>query len=512
MIGVVALPRLPCEVHGCDERQARGVVVDETGGREPFVERSVLRLVDASAGARALGVRPGMRILDAQRHAPMIHIDVVTKARLERELLVVAEVLLRCSPVVEPVPPATWSGIPMAAVALDLTGMVRPIERILVDVQRACARLSHAAVVVASPGTRLSLALARACAAAGRAAPLVVAPADVPRALAALPTGALEISADLAASLTALGIQTAADLARLLDKGAVERLGGEARAVLDALFARPAPLAGIRPPARIVEELDLEHPLDTLEPLSFVLRPMCQRLCVRVRAQRLRVAEVKLELRTRKRQPLVVAVAFPSPIHDDKALMRALTVRLERAALEDPVDGVVLEAARLARKGPQQLSLTDGATVKAEDALTGLLAEMAAEIGPARVGCLALTDESLPEKMTRLAWPPPPVPKRPPAPARRRPRKVPVLDERALTFGGRFLAAWPWPLRLLPRPARLARGDVDKSEPMGVLEGEDKADAPYARAYVLLVLKDGRRALGLVDEELEETWVAGWFD
>jgi nucleotidyltransferase/DNA polymerase involved in DNA repair len=519
IIAVAALPRLPTEVRGSAEDQRRGVVVDEgqgggKKGKRPFALRSVSVLVDATAAARAEGVQPGMRVIDAQRFCPMIALDVIARARLEQELAVVAEVLLSCSPVVEPLPPATWSGLPMAAVALDLTGMVRPIPDILADVQAACARLGHRAAVVASPGTRLSFALARDLARETERGLLEVRPKDVPTALASLSVDALELPADLAASLHALGARTAADVARLLPLGGVERLGAATRPILEVLEARAAPLTGLAPPARLVEELELEHPLGALEPLLFVLQPLCQRLAVRAHARRQRVAEISLTLARKRGPPLALKIAFPAPLLDEKAMLRALQVRLERQALGGPVDVVLLEATGLARRGPEQLSLEPGARaeVRAEEALQSLLAEMAAELGDGRAGCLVVTDEPLPERMTRLAWPAPPPPPRPPAPERRRPRRSAALPS-GVTSGGRFLAGWPWPLRLLDKPVRLGRElAVAKKEPFGVLEGEDRDDRPYARSYLVLTFADGRRALGLLDEELEEIWLHGWFD
>lgn len=519
IIAVAALPRLPSECLGGGARarddEVRGVIVDDSRpGGPPFVLRSVSVVVDATRAARDQGVAPGMRVLDAQRWTPMIALDVVPRARLDEELAVVAEVLLACSPIVEPLPPATWSGLPMAAVALDLSGMVRPIPRILMDVQRACARLGHEAAVVASPGTRLSLALARDLARRDPRARLEVKAPDVPQALASLPVDALELPADLAASLSALGARTAADVARLLPRGGVERLGSAVRSVLEVIEARPSPLRGIAPPIRLVEALELEHPVTSLEPLLFLLNALANRVCIRARARRQRVAEVTLVLARKRGEPTSLAVAFPDPIVDDKAMLRALSVRLERTSLGGPIDAVSLEATRLARRGPQQLSLEPGARaeVRAEEALQGLLAEMAAELGPERVGCLVVTDDSLPEHMTRLAWPAPPPPPRPPAPERRRPRKTDPLPP-GVTTGGRFLAGWPWPLRLLERPVRIGRDlPISQKELFGVLEGEDREDHPYARSYMVLTFADGRRALGLVDEELEELWLHGWFD
>lgn len=516
VVAVVALPRLAGEVKGVREG-VRGIVVDETmPGDDPFVLRAVLSLVDASDEARAQGVRPGMRILDAQQHAPSLAIDVVSRGRIDDELSVIAEVLLSCAPMVQAFAPTTWSGLPMAAIALDLTGL-RAIDKVLVEAQRACACLGHRAVVASSPGTRLSFALARALAQT-TSTMLLVKPSDLERVLARLPLEALGLSKDLAASLAALGARTAGDLRALLPRGGVERLGGEARAVLDIVSARYAPLRGLVPPARLVEELDLDHPVTDVEPLVFLLSTLCNRLCMRARGRAQRVAEVRLSLERRglnRGETVVVAVAFPDAILDDKAMLRSLQVRLERTALGGPIDKVVLEATRLARRAPRQLALEAGAAagVRAEDALAGLLAEMAAELGSERVGCLVVTDEPLPERMTRLAWPAPPPPPRPPAPERRRPRPTARLPADAVTSGGRFLAGWPWPLRLLVQPVRLGQDlIVMLRSPLGVLEGEDREDRPYARVYQLLSFTDGRRALGLHDEESEETWLHGWFD
>jgi nucleotidyltransferase/DNA polymerase involved in DNA repair len=507
-------------VLGLGDDEVRAVVVDDEPPGVPFVLRSVAVLVDVTDAARALGVLPGMRVIDAQQYAPSLTIDVVSAARLRAELAVVAEVLLACSPIVEPV-------LADCAVLLDLSGMIRPVARILKDIERGCARLGHKAHVLASPGTALSRALARACAVTGQSSGVVD---DVPRALASLPLSALGLPRDLASTIAALGVQTAGALERLLGKGGVERLGADASSVLDVLSAKKSPLHGIAPPSRIREDAELDHAVASVEPIAFVLNRLCSRLMVRVRARRERLAEVSLSLHPdrvpalagalprEKQAPARLTIAFPDPLADDRALLRALTVRLERTPLKGAVVAVTLEATRLVRRGPRQLSLqltaADGESARADEALTALLAEMGAELGSERVGCLVVTNEPLPERMSRLAWPPPPPPARPPAPERRRPRRTPPLSPTearaaALTSGGRFLAVWPWPLTLLPRPihSALGAGQIVRREPLGILEGEG-----YARVYELIVLGDGRRALSLYDEELEDEWICGWFD
>ncbi len=516
-IAAVALPHLPLEVArlpaGAVAAAPCGVAVDP--GEGGFVVRSVTPIVDATAAARAAGVRPGMRVLDAQRLVPMLGVQAVTRARLEAELRVVAEALLLHAPGAEPVPLEVRAAAPIAAVLLDVRNLPN-LGKTLVDVRRSCARLGHQAVIVAAAGKRTALALARQQALAAWSAPelderrALVVVHDEARALARLSVSALGLPAPLAAQLGALGVQSARDLARLLQRGGVERLGEHARAVLASLFSRAEPVRSVTPPARLVEEHELEHPLTHVEPLAFVLTPLALRLVMRARARRRRVAEVELALRHRKSAPTVLRVAFPAPILDEATLVRALVVRLEQVTLPLPVEGVTLEATHLVEGNARQLALDPRARVeeRAGELVAGLVAEMAAELGTARVGCLVVEGDPWPERMSALAWPAPPPPAPPPAPRRRRPRPRPTLPH---TRGGRFLAAWPWPVRLLEAPVKLAL-PVARRELLGVLEGQRADDTPYARVYQVLVLEDGRRALGLWDEETEETLVQGWFD
>lgn len=517
-VAAVAFPHLPLELArlpaGSGAAAPCAVVVDPEEG--DFLIRSVTPLVDATLEARAAGVRPGMRVLDAQRHEPMLQVHAVKRRQLDAALRLLAESLLLHAPGAEPVPlEVRASAAPIAAVLLDVRNLPG-LGKALLDARRTCARLGHEAVIVAAAGKRTALALARQQALACWSAPVVEARRavvlldNVEQALARLSVDALDLPAPLAAQVKALGVHSARELSRLLHRGGVERLGAEARAVLGTLFSRTEPIRSVVPQERLVESLDLEHPLIDTEPLAFVLKPLALRVVVRARARRQRVAEVELSLRHRRHAPTALRVAFPAPILDELTLVRALMVRLERVALPCPIEGLDLEATALVDGNARQLALDPKARVeeRADELLGGLIAELAAELGTERVGCLAVQGDPWPERMTALAWPAPPPPTPPPAPRRRRPRPSHTLPH---TRGGRFLASWPWPVRLLPEPERV-RLPVARRELLGVLEGQRADDTPYQRVYVLLVLDDGRRALGLYDEETEELRLQGWFD
>jgi hypothetical protein len=489
VVAAVSLPRLPSEVARVDDREACGIIIDDEES-DDFVLRSVLTLADATDAARAMGVKPGQRLIDAQRYAPMLRPVVVPRSKILAELRTVAEVLLNDAPAAEPI--ATRSFV----VALDISGMVKPVERIAADVKRACTLLGHRACVAVSPKKRLSIGIARDQALRG-GPPLVFA-RDVDVALQHLHIDALELSTDLSTTLFALGVKTAGDLAKL----------GDIEGVLRPFGSASEPVVSVQIPERVIEQEDLEHPILSLEPLLFLLRKQAARLCMRARARGCRIGEVAVSLAPRKAEPTVVRVGFPDPILDDKALVRALQVKLERTELTAPVDKLLLEATQLVQRGPRQLPLDPKALVEVQTqvGVESLIAEMSAELGSDRVGCLVVTDDPRPERMTNLRWPAPPPPEPLPAPRRRRPRKrsIPIT-------GGRFLASWPWPLRLLPKPMKCNFKIVHQAL-LGVIEGEDASDAVYAREYRMVVLDDGRRALGIWDNEVEELWIQGWFD
>jgi hypothetical protein len=195
------------------------------------------------------------------------------------------------------------------------------------------------------------------------------------------------------------------------------------------------------------------------------------------------------------------------------AVVRAFSARLERTKLVSAVDAIEIEATRRVASAARQLPLDTHAraTERVSESLLHLMVEMQAELGAARAGSFAITDEVLPEKMTALRWPPPaPRLRMGPAP-RRRARRKPLLSKDAPTAQGRFLAAWPWPVRMLARPVRF-EGRIRTRTLLGLLEGEDGGDLPYRRIYAVLELEDGRRALALVEDETEELWLCGWFD
>ena len=527
-IAVVHFPQLALMCCPAGHRAGVGVVVDEekpSPSAPPFVVRGVLRLAAVAPDLRSQGVQAGMRIIDAQRYAPALSVQVVRRSAMTAELQAVTELLLAFTPLVEPMTSSSSSS--SSSVALDLTGITSSTE-ILTAVETLLASLGHEVVVAMSPGKRLSLALARDMAQRperyGRRRRLVVAVSQVSRAIAHLDVGALGLEPEIVEGLRALGVHQGQTLRTLVPAGASARLLAAARPVLRLLSGEDhEPLKAWRPPERIEERFVVDDAIDLLEPLLFVLKTPCERLCRRVVARSAKVAEVRLTLQGRDLTPFSLSLAFPDPVSLPAVLLQALGVRLGVTGVPGPVEVLTLCAVRMAEGRARQ---SDAFFV--DDAPPEVLSALLVELEDAEAGCLVHEPAMLPEQMTSLCWPPPKHTKKSKhasssllgsssalssASASASASQLPSEGKRleALADGGRFMAGWPWPVRVLRDPIYVEEEEVAVYTPFARVAGVDDRHRPYARTYSLVELMDGRRALG-VQVPGEGLMVQGWFD
>ena len=515
-IAVVHLPHLPlsCLHNNQSARPPTVVVIDDESdrreeglraaaagaGAEPFILRSVHRIVDADVVLQAQGVRPPQRVIDAQRLVPSLVVAVVSRTRIRKELIGLAELLLRHSPCVEPL---SGGGLSWSSIAVDLTGLLRPIDQLLHDLEGEMLAAGQVGViVVGSPAKRLSLVLARHLAATGnRKTRMVITAAQAERALWKVGIESLGLDVNVAESLHALGVTTVRDLSRLLPAGAAAHLFKQAREMLRLLSHVDDPLTPLRAPAHIIESIEVDSAamdgISALEPLGFVLGPLCERLCRRVVARDASIAGVVVTLSGRHLPPFVLSLEFPAPLHDPKGLWSALMMRLEVTGVPGPVQRLSLRVHHLAdgRRRQQDAFRESAATPQA---VSGLLAELRAQYGDDVAGCLRISHEILPEQMSALSV---------------------LLSSSSSSlsspFGdGRFTAGWPWPVRLL-RASLLVQVEnmlvVDRQR-FCRLEGEDSTGVPFSRDYWRVMFAGERRALTFSDPESQEEWIQGWFD
>ncbi len=257
---------------------AAGVADDE-----PVVVVRANRVIARSAAAAASGVQPGQRRRQAQGHCPEARIlphDPDHDARAFEPVVVAVAALTPRVEVVEP----GWLCVDARGPSRYYGGDLALAQRLARDVTRALGRTGGVQVGVADGRFTSAVAARRA-----RDEPLVVAPGAAMAFLAPLSVQWLpvtgEVDADLAELLARVGLYRLGEVAAL-DPGAVLARFGRAGARVHAL-ARGTdlrPVQGDAPvPHRRVERR-FEPPVDQLTPLVFAAKQATDDLAGRLAA------------------------------------------------------------------------------------------------------------------------------------------------------------------------------------------------------------------------------------
>jgi protein ImuB len=224
--------------------------------------------------------------------------------------------------------------------------------------------------------------------------------------LAPIPVASLEPSPELAATLQRWGIRCIGDLAALPASAVGARLGPEGvRLVRRARGEDAHPLVPRALPLHFEEGVDLDFGIETMEPLTFVLRGVLDRLTARLAVRGLVCGDLRLSLRlaTRGRDERTVTVAAPS--NDVKALLALVRLHLEAHPPPAAIDGLRVVAVP-ERLRPAQLDLfRPSGPAPARLAVT--LARLAAICGADRVGAPAVADTHRPDACGVTAFAPP---------------------------------------------------------------------------------------------------------
>ena len=427
-------------------------------------------IVAASAAARARGVRTGHTVAQARAIAA----DLVFCPRDEAAERSAARALVDVAASLASRIEATADGV----VFLDAAGaahLVPSEEGLATALVARAARVGLAAR--AAVGTSMTVARL-----AARHGTEVVPPSTELGFLAPLPLACLAPPAEFAATLARWGVHRLGDLARLPVAEVATRLGPAGAALVRAARGEDErPLAPQTIAGPIEEAIGLEHALDTLEPLLFVLRGLVERAVARVGLEGIGVTRLALALGLDDRSRDERTVPLAAPTRDVKTLLTCLRVALEarppRAAVERVAVSAVPERVRAA-----QLGLFSPAGPSPERLAT-TLARLAALCGVDRVGAPALVETHRPGAAGVAPFTPGGAPGPPAANgcrlvvrALRPPRPVEVFADRGRpdfvrgeSLGGRVVgAAGPW---------RVA--------------GEWWSEGAFARDYYDLELSDG---------------------
>jgi protein ImuB len=172
-------------------------------------------------------------------------------------------------------------------------------------------------------------------------------------ALASLFTHDIPVDSKLLEVLHRWGLKTCEDLAALPEQGVVERLG-PAGAYLRNLACGTInrPLRIPAPVTNYEERMELEHPLDVLEPLLFLLGRALGELCRRLRSQSMaaRLLETTFKLEANKQYHC--QLEFPVPLDESQTLLKLLQLHLER---HPPEAAVLAFTLRIEPAGPKRV-------------------------------------------------------------------------------------------------------------------------------------------------------------
>jgi protein ImuB len=265
-------------------------------------------------------------------------------------------------------------------VILDIDGLGHLFGSVH-DIAHAIARRAGVAVnvaVAANPDAAFH-------AARGFSGISIVPQGDEAKFLASLPIDLLSPLEEVAQTLARWGIRTFRDLAVLPDLGVAARLGEEgARLQKLARGEGDRPLVPLDAPPCFEEEMELEYPLDLLEPMLFVLARLLGDICRRLEERALATIELRLRLQLENAGEYQRTIRLPVPMRSTRVFLKLIELDLEKHSPSAPVVKVAITAEpakpRTSQNGlfiplapePEKLELT--------------LARIAAVVGKENVG------------------------------------------------------------------------------------------------------------------------------
>lgn len=291
-----------------------------------------------------------------------------------------------------------------ALVLIDLAGLGRlwPDPRALGEALLEAGTARNLALQVALAHTRTAAGLL------ARAVPglTIIVPGGEATALAPLPLELLGLPPEQHELLRLWGLRTLGQLAALPARGLAERLGpGGPRLRRLARGEDERPLAPALPPESFELNLDLEWPVDGLEPLAFLLQRLLEPLCAQLVQRGRRAAALELELRLVDGRRHARRLAPPAPSADPRTWRTLLILDLEAHPPGEAARALCVRAEPTAARRVQ-FSLLDPAQ-PAPEALAETLGRLSAWTTAGRGGSPRLLDSHRPGAYALSTFNPP---------------------------------------------------------------------------------------------------------
>jgi protein ImuB len=187
------------------------------------------------------------------------------------------------------------------------------------------------------------------------------------------------------------GLVTLGDLARLPRADVLTRMGPVgARLHQAACGEDAAPMVPTGETPRFVERMELEWPVEGLEPLSFVLARLCDALSVTLARADRGAVTITTRLRLVTKAMHERTLTLPSPMREAKTLRTLILLDLEAHPAPDGIDVVEVECGVTPGRIAQGSLLAY--TVPTPEDLSTLLARLQALVGDSRVGAPVIVD------------------------------------------------------------------------------------------------------------------------
>ncbi len=214
--------------------------------------------------------------------------------------------------------------------------------------------------------------------------------------LAPLPLAFADPSLELAGVFANWGLRTLGDLTALPRDDIVRRFGAEGLAVWQrAAGGDPRPLRPVIPPQTFSATMEFEDPIETLDPLLFLLRRFLDRLSLELITSQHVAAEIELTLRLEDETRHARDFRLPEPTADPEILFRALHTHL--ASLQTAASIIAVDL-RLTPTRPlvrQQGLFETG--LRDPHGFAETLARVSALVGADRLGTPQLEDTHRPD-------------------------------------------------------------------------------------------------------------------
>jgi protein ImuB len=387
-----------------------------------MAELEVKTEIDAvNSLAHRLGIRPRQTVGQARASIESLVIHALPRLRVYSALKHIAEVALRFgSPVSFQAPDTVW---------VDVSGSIHLFEserELALELAAEIKALGHLSRVAIAQGPWLAQSFAR-YAQLDETGILLVDQLHTARAVCELPILALPIARDAASWFSRLGLLSIQDLRTLPTSALAARLEDlvlevSLGTILDLIQGRDDGVLIPHQPEQVPREDHFwEDPLESVEPLLFVLKGLSGRLSARLEGRGQAAQELLLTLHydrsiaalvtpegTTVPDTKTLTFKLASPLFHAEDLERVMRLRLLRQKLIAPTRGLSLQATSLAEAKFCQLGLSgkSGAWVSSISTdprtLTVLIAELSADIGSESIGVLSAADSHLLEKSSVL--------------------------------------------------------------------------------------------------------------